>query len=305
MHLNQLRYFVSVASYRSFTKAADCHYITQTAITQQIKALEDSLGLQLINRQKRPIELTPAGNVFYQEAKAILARVDEAVVRTQEASSGAVGIIRIGYEKGYERSDLSDRLRAFHRAYPNILFTCVREDTDRLAEKLLTNELDVIFAWDSTNLRSNDDIAYRLDMRSRLCVALYAGHPFASRKSLRREDLRDETILYMSPSGSGDSFGDAYYMQLYEKAGFKPKILIKSNDIESLLIMVAAEEGVAILPAYSVAKLTNADHLIFLPMYAADEHEDIFMLWKQTHHNAALQCFLEFTNEKPPAGICS
>ena len=55
-------------------------------------------------------------------------------------------------------------------------------------------------------------------------------------------------------------------MQLYEKAGFKPKILIKSNDIESLLIMVAAEEGVAILPAYSVAKLTNADHLIFLPM---------------------------------------
>lgn len=298
MHLNQLRYFVSVASYRSFTKAADCHYITQTAITQQIKALEDSLGMQLINRQKRPIELTPAGNVFYQEAKAILARVDEAVVRTQEASTGAVGIIRIGYEKGYERSDLSDRLRAFHRAYPNILFTCVREDTDGLAEKLLTNEFDVIFAWDSTNLRSNEDIAWRLDMRSRLCVALYAGHPFASRKSLRREDLRDETILYMSPSGSGDSFGDAYYMQLYEKAGYKPKILIKSNDIESLLIMVAAEEGIAILPAYSVAKLTNADHLIFLPMHAADEHEDIFMLWKHKHQNAALQCFLDFSTER-------
>ncbi len=298
MHLNQLRYFVSVASYRSFTKAADCHYITQTAITQQIKALEDSLGMQLINRQKRPIELTPAGNVFYQEAKAILARVDEAVVRTQEASTGAVGIIRIGYEKGYERSDLSDRLRAFHRAYPNILFTCVREDTDGLAEKLLTNEFDVIFAWDSTNLRSNEDIAWRLDMRSRLCVALYAGHPFASRKSLRREDLRDETILYMSPSGSGDSFGDAYYMQLYEKAGYKPKILIKSNDIESLLIMVAAEEGIAILPAYSVAKLTNADHLIFLPMHAADEHEDIFMLWKHKHQNAALQCFLDFSKER-------
>ena len=135
-------------------------------------------------------------------------------------------------------------------------------------------------------------------MRSRLCVALYAGHPFASRKSLRREDLRDETILYMSPSGSGDSFGDAYYMQLYEKAGYKPKILIKSNDIESLLIMVAAEEGIAILPAYSVAKLTNADHLIFLPMHAADEHEDIFMLWKHKHQNAALQCFLDFSKER-------
>ena len=297
MHINQLRYFVSVASCRSFTKAAECHYITQTAITQQIKALEDQLGLQLINRQKRPIELTPAGNVFYQEAKAILARVDEAVMKTQEASTGAVGTIRIVYEKGYERSDLSDRLRAFHRAYPNILFTCIREDTDALARKLLTNELDVIFAWDSTNLRSNEEIACRLDMRSRLCVALYAGHPYATRKSLRREDLHDETILYMSPSGSGDSFGDVHYMRLYEKAGFKPKILLTSNDIESLLIMVAAEEGITILPSYSVEKLTNADHLVFLPMYAKDEYEDIFMLWKLNHSNAALQCFLDFTKE--------
>ena len=295
MHLNQLRYFVSVASCRSFTKAADCHYISQTAITQQIRALEESLGLQLFNRQKRPIELTPAGKVFYQEAKAILARADEAVAKAQEASAGAAGTIRIGYEKGYERSDLSDRLRAFHRAHPNILFTCIREDTDRLAARLRTNELDVIFAWDSSNLRSDADIACRLDMRSRLCVALYAGHPYASRKSLRREDLRDETILYMSPSGSGDSFGDAHYMQLYEKAGYKPRILLKSNDIESLLIMVAAEEGVTILPAYSVAKLTNADHLVFLPLDSADEYEDIFMLWKRGHTNAALQCLLDFT----------
>lgn len=297
MHINQLRYFVSVASCRSFSKAAECHYITQTAMTQQIKALEDQLDLQLINRRKRPIELTPAGSVFYQEAKAILARVDEAVAKTQEASAGAVGAIRIGYEKGYERSDLSDRLRAFHRAYPNILVTCVREGTDELAKKLLTNELDVIFAWDSTNLRSNEEIACRLDMRSGLCVALYAGHPYASRKSLRREDLRDETILYMSPSGGCDSFGDAHFLQLYEKAGFKQKILLHSNDIESLLIMVAAEEGITVLPSYSVEKLTNADHLIFVPMQGEDEYEEIDMFWKRGRNNAALQCFLNFAKE--------
>lgn len=145
MHLNQLRYFASVARYRSFTQAAQCHFLTQTAITQQIKALEDSLGFPLINRKKRPIELTPAGAVFYQETKAILARMDEAVAKAQEASQGTEGVIRIGYEKGYERSRLSDHLREFHRAYPNILFTCIREDTDRLAGKLLSDELDVIF----------------------------------------------------------------------------------------------------------------------------------------------------------------
>lgn len=292
MNLNQLRYFVSVAEYRSFTQAAARHFLSQTAITLQIRTLEETLGTQLVDRQKRPIELTPAGQVFLREAKAILSRVDEAITRTQEASTGLVGTLRIGYEKGYERSDLSDRLRTFHRAYPNILFTCTRADTDTLAARLLSDELDIIFAWDSTNLRQNEEIESRLVERSQLVAALYAGHPFASRKSLRREDLRHETILYMTPSGSGESFGDAHFMQLYEKAGYQPRILLKSSDTESLLMMVAAEEGVTILPSYSVAKLVNADHLVFVPLNGEDEYEEIHMLWKKSRANAALRSFL-------------
>lgn len=302
MHLNQLRYFASVARYRSFTQAAECHYLTQTAITQQIKALEDSLGFSLINRKKRPIELTPAGAVFYQEAKAILARVDEAVAKAQEASIGMEGVIRIGYEKGYERSRLSDHLREFHRACPNILFTCIREDTDLLAGKLLADELDVIFSWDSTNLRSNPGISSRLDMRSRLSAALYGGHPLSHRKSLQRSELRDETILYMTPSGTGDSQGDVHFMQLYEKAGYQPRILLKSNDTESLLIMVAAEEGITILPSHIVDKLSNADNLVFVPLEGEEEVEDVYMLWKSEHSNAALNYFLPFMARFTPAG---
>lgn len=294
MNLNQLRYFVSVASCKSFTQAAEMHFLTQTAITQQIKALEDSIGLELINRRRRPIELTPAGRVFYQEAKAILSRVDKAVSKAHEASAGTVGTIRIGYEKGYERSDLSDRLRAFHRAFPNILFTCIREDTDRLSQGLRSDRLDIIFGWDSTNLRSEEDISCTLDMHSALTAALYSGHHLASRESITREELREETILYMTPSSGGDSFGDAHFISLYEKAGYQPKILLKSSDIESILMMVAAEEGISILPSYSVAKLDNADNLVFVPMSGEEEYEDIFMLWKTTHQNAALRCFLDF-----------
>lgn len=300
MHLNQLRYFASVARYRSFTQAAEYHFLTQTAITQQIKALEDSLGFPLVNRKKRPIELTPAGAVFYQETKAILARMDEAVAKAQEASKGAEGVIRIGYEKGYERSRLSDHLREFHRAYPNILFTCIREDTDRLAGKLLSDELDVIFSWDSTNLRSNPSICSQLDLRSRLSAALYGGHPLSHRKSLRRAELREETILYMSPSGAGDSFGDVHFIQLYEKAGYQPRILLKSNDTESLLIMVAAEEGITILPSHIVDKLTNADNLVFIPLEGEEEVEEVYMFWKSSRDNAALNCFLPFMSRFTP-----
>lgn len=296
MHLNQLRYFVSVASSRSFTKAAEIHFLTQTAITQQIRALENSIGFELFNRRKRPIELTPAGEIFYQEARSILSRVDLAVARAQEASTGTAGTIRIGYEKGYERSDLSSKLRGFHHAFPNILFTCVRKDTDSLAKSLLADELDVIIGWDSMNLRENEEIDYKLEYRSRLSVALYNHHPFATHRQLKREELRDETILYMTPAAYGDSFGDSHFMQLYEKAGFQPKILLKSSDIESILMMVAAEEGISILPTYSVAKITNAENLVFILLDGEEEVEDIFMLWKRTHNNTALTCFLNYMN---------
>lgn len=293
MNLNQLKYFVSVATYKSFTQAAECHYMTQASITQQIKALEDQLETELINRQKRPIELTPAGQVFYQEAKAILARADGAIIKTQEAAKGRTGTLRIGYEKGYERSDLSDRLRSFHRKYPGILFSCVREDTDSLSHKLMTDELDVIFSWDSNNLKENTIINSSLDMHSRLCVALPENHALANKNSLNREDLKNEIILYYSPSGAGNSYGDVHFMKLYERSGYNPNILIKSNDIESVLMMVAAEEGVAIVASFSVNKLNNAEGLRFVLMDGEEEYEDIHMIWKASSSNSALQCFVE------------
>ena len=73
MNLNQLKYFVAVAEHQNFTKAATQHYISQTAITQQVHALEESLGVKLVDRNTRPITLTPAGQVFLMEARAILA----------------------------------------------------------------------------------------------------------------------------------------------------------------------------------------------------------------------------------------
>ena len=75
-----------------------------------------------------------------------------------------------------------------------------------------------------------------------LRVALYAEHPLARRTELSRKDLKQENILFMSPSGTGNSFGDAFYISLYQQAGYQPNILLRSNDMESILMMVAAEE---------------------------------------------------------------
>ena len=96
MNFNQLKYFVSVADHLSFSYAADENYITQTAMTQQIRALEEDLGVKLIDRSTRPISLTPAGNTFILDARRILKRMNDARERAREASSGITGTLRIG-----------------------------------------------------------------------------------------------------------------------------------------------------------------------------------------------------------------
>lgn len=293
MNINQLKYFVAVAEQRSFTKAATQYYLSQTAVTQQVRALEETLGVQLLDRNSRPVSLTPAGAVFLKEAKAILVRMDTAVSRAKDASTGVVGTVRIGYTKGYERSALSDKLRLFHRDHPNILLTCYRCDTDELAAGLLNQEYDVIFTWDSTNIRQEPQVEHRLVEHARLAVALYSSHPFAQRTALRREELKNETILFMTPSATGASFGDAHFMALYQRAGYQPNILLRSNDVESILMMVAAEEGISILPAYCTDKLTNADNLTFLPLLGDEETEEILAVWRKDAPSPALRRFIE------------
>ena len=293
MNLNQLRYFVSVAEHGNFTKAAAGHYISQTAITQQIHALEEQVGARLFDRNSRPVSLTPAGKVFLKEVWEILGKMDAAMQRTREATTGLEGELRLGFTKSNEHSDLPQYLRTFHHEYPNVLISCYRCDTDRLAAGLMNGEYDVIFTWDSTNLRQEEGIELRLMEQVPLRVALYANHPLARKKTLSRKELKQENILFMSPSGSGDSFGDAFYIKLYQQAGYQPNIILRSNDIESILMMVAAEEGISIVPEYSHPWDVGTENVVFVPLEGENETEEILIAWRKNEENPALQHFIQ------------
>ena len=293
MTLNQLKYFVAVAESRSFTKAAEQYFLAQTAITQQIQKLETSLGVQLIDRKTRPISLTPMGQVFLREARSILRRMDGAIQRTREASSGITGTLRIGYTKGYEHSDLPIKMRRFHQSFPNVLVTCYSCDTDKLTAGLVNGEYDLIFTWDSTNLIRDEAVDHRLQERVQLVVALYGFHHLAKRTGLKRADLRDEVMLFMTPSSTGDTTADEFFIHLYQKAGYTPNILMRSNDVESILMMVAAEEGISILPVSCVRHLSEADNLVFVPLEGEEEVEEIQAFWRRDNDSPSLRRFLE------------
>ena len=293
LNLNQLRYFVSVAESGSFTRAAANQYISQTAITQQIRALEETVGARLFDRNSRPVSLTPAGKVFLKEAREILGRMDVALSRIREASTGLEGDLRLGYTKGYEHSDLPKYLRVFHQEYPNVLLLCHRCDTDALASGLLSGEYDIIFTWDSTNIRKEEALELRVFERVPLRVALYADHPLARRRELTRRDLKQENILFMSPSGTGNSFGDAFYISLYQQAGYQPNIVLRSNDMESILMMVAAEEGISIVPEYTHPWDIGTENVVFVPLAGEDETEEILVAWRRDNDSPALRHFID------------
>ena len=128
---------------------------------------------------------------------------------------------------------------------------------------------------------------------SPLVVAVYASHILAGRESLTRKELKNESLLYMTPSSTGESYGDEHFMELYKKAGYLPQILLRSSDAESVLMMVAAEEGISILPDYVTKKLVRADNLEFVPLEGEGEYARILRVWRKHDSNIALHYFLD------------
>ena len=161
---------------------------------------------------------------------------------------------------------------------------------------------DIIFTWDSTNLKQDERVDWLLAEEVGLVAALYAGHPLAQRVRLTRRELRGEPIIYMSPAETLDSYGDAFFMNLYKEAGYRPNILFCSSDSESILMMVAAEEGVSILPDYSARKHAPAENLVFIPLTGQGEQEEVIAAWRRDAQNPALAQFVAALRQAAPFG---
>ncbi len=288
MNQTQLKIFTAAVENRSFTKTADQFFITQAAVTQHIHTLEDTLGCELFDRRRRPLRLTQAGRAFYVDAKNLLKQMDSSIARAKDAAAGAGGSLHIGFLKGYERSRLSVTARRFRHGHPNTFLTFERKSSDQLAAGLMQGSYDIIYTWDSTNLRQEPEVVWRQIDRIRLVAALYTGHPLAGRMQLTRSELRGENLLYMSPSEDFESYGDAVFIRLYQESGYNPNILFRTSDLEVILTMVAAEEGISILPDYFTNKLVGEDNLIFIPLAGEKEHEEIDAIWRRDNSNPLL-----------------
>jgi DNA-binding transcriptional LysR family regulator len=248
MELRHLRYFVAVAEEGHITRAAERLGIQQPPLSQQIRALEGELDVQLFHRKRRGVELTQAGETFLAEARAILERVGHAAAAARRTARGEAGRIGIGFTSSASFHPFVPRaIRAFREAQPLVALTLEEGGTAELVEMLRAETLDAAFVRSPIGQAAGVEVASVLD--EEMVAAFPAGHPLSTSAAAVRlplAALEAETfILYRRPLGPG--LYDAI-IAACQRAGYSPQIGQEAPRMLSTLSLVAAGLGVTLVP---------------------------------------------------------
>lgn len=284
MNTKQLQYFIAAAENANFTKAAQQFHITQTAITQQIKSLEEQLQLDLFIRKNHYVKLTPAGEFFLKECQALIKNLDTAVDQARLIDKGISGSLRIGLINGFEQSPIHLLIRHFHEENPHISLYFERDSAANLYEKLQNNLLDMVFnmRFDIGRYRN----ILRLPIQEFSVVAvLPVFHPLAGKKYLYRDDLRDEPFIIVRPGETLTEQREA--LKRFMTANIKFGQIAYANDTETLMLMVSSGLGIAIIPEYMTQSISNKQ-IQSLPIKGINMKADIISAWRDGDDNPAL-----------------
>lgn len=244
MELRHLRYFVAVAEQRHFGRAAVRLHMAQPPLSQQIRQLEAELGIELLRRTTRRVDLTDAGAAFLQRAREVLAAVDAASAEAQRIGAGLEGRLVVGCVGSATYSLLPSLARTLREELPAVDFSFRGEMlVPAQATALLAGEIDLALLRPPVD---HPGLVLTPLRRERLIVALPDGHPLARRKRLRVADLRDEDFIVHA--GHGQSVMSGLVLALCRNAGFEPRVRQEVGETSTLVTFVASGLGVAVVP---------------------------------------------------------
>jgi DNA-binding transcriptional LysR family regulator len=253
MNLRHLQFFVVLAEELNFSRAAERLHVAQPALSQQIRALEDRLGSQLVDRGSRPLRLTEAGSYLSIEARQILASFEQAALGTREIALGKRGWLSIGFTRSAMYSILPPALKAFHRAFPDVELKLFEMLTEQQADALLEKRIHVGIG---RQVQSIAGCSTRPLLRERVMIALPPEHPLAPRKTIRIAELADSPLV-LYPKHSNAYFS-RFVESLYRDAGLTPYVGYQADEIQTAIGLVAAGLGITFV-GESVARLGRSD----------------------------------------------
>jgi DNA-binding transcriptional LysR family regulator len=292
METRHLRFFCALAEELHFTRAALLLNVSQPALSQQIRQLEDELGTRLVERTNRRVRLTEAGELFLVRATRILEQMDQAVREATRVGQGESGSFAMGVVSTAVCSYLPEMLRAFRRQSPHLSIDIHEMEPGEQVDALTKETIDIglLFlgiqnpAFDST-----------LVSRERLIVAIPTGHPAASRAKLRLSDLAEETFL-IPRRQNVSGFHELVLNTLHSNGVAEPR-LQPTRLLATAVFLVSGQLGVALVPE-SFRQHLRVRGCVYRDLAGPPAHADLIALWRRNDQTPVLRRFVQLLNRR-------
>jgi len=259
MELRQLRYFVAVAEELHFGRAATRLFISQPALSFDIRKFEDALGVQLFSRTNKTVALTNAGEVLLGEARRLLLQADEAERLTVRSASGLAGRLRIGFVHSMLYRGLPDAVRRFEADYPGVEVVLSEMNTHAQVQAIQRGQIDLGYAhWGHFPPEVESVLVYA----EPFVCCLPAAHPLARRRQVALATLATEPFI-LFPRDAAPHYHDLIIAQCVN-AGFSPLIRHEARLWQTILSMIEFGMGIALVPR--VPETVELNRLVFLPL---------------------------------------
>jgi DNA-binding transcriptional LysR family regulator len=291
MELRQLAYFVAVVDEAHFTRAAQRLRIAQPAVSQQIRRLEAELGERLLHRDRRTVTLTPAGEALLPYARAALAQVEHGQQAVAAVRGLVTGHLRVGLVMPLPDRRVIRAVGAFGRRYPGIELTLVEDETDALLDGLAAGDLQAAFIGLGPGQEPPAALDAVVVAREPAVLVVHPQHPLATRRSVPLSVLRDEPVVTLTRASRLRGVLETFCRQ----AGFAPRIVAETSDLNVVLQLVAEGVGVALMPR---SGREDATDVVAVPVARPTIDRRIILVWRSGATPPAARAFITVAREQ-------
>lgn len=294
VNFHQLQYFVTIAEAKSFRKAAEQLYVAQPALSYGISTLENTLGTRLFIRGKGKLSLTPAGEVFLEEAKIILKHVNLAYQKVHNIANQHSGELRICCLGFLMTLCFSDVISPFLSAQPEINVLLEQDYLEPMNQRLERREADILITRATTvDKKRHPGIMHKTLFHDELYLVVAKQHPLASLSSIDDMSvLAEEPFITLDP-GVAKEF-HARICNICKRKNYVPNIAHTASTIDILYTQIAAKMGISVLPRFKGYFDRNLD-LVYIPiLHDEDTANDVVALWDETNSNPHVKTFVDF-----------
>ncbi|NDJ19893.1 LysR substrate-binding domain-containing protein [Myxacorys almedinensis] len=285
MELRHLHYFIAVAEELHFSRAAERLHISQPPLSQQIRDLEEELGVKLFERTKRHVHLTEAGKVFLERSYLVLAQLEQAIAATQQIGRGEVGRLAIGFVSSAMYTVLPEILRGFRAQFPAVELQLHELTTVQQIQALYDKQVDVGIVRSAI---SEPGLSVECFLPESVVLALPETHPLSAQTQVSLSTLADELFI-LFPAKLGPVFYEQI-INLCQQAGFRPKVAQEAVQMETIIGLVAAGLGIAIVPA-SLQNFHRSG-VIYRPLQEQISDTGLYLAWRQHDSSPVTSAFL-------------